>query len=183
MSTALETDSPAVEVQAARERRRRRAAIARRLLDRAPEAAATLDWDTLDRAPAWLAWSDGALAQFQRQIGAVLCAPALRLWIDGARLAAARAALGEPFLQALLAQPDLPAMRGDACGQARIDSAERVASSLQAAGAAVLLATLPEGPMRRAAGAAIEPALQLAMAPELARELVARAATLAERMR
>ncbi|HEX6707426.1 MAG TPA: hypothetical protein VF169_21895 [Albitalea sp.] len=179
MSTIAGTDRPAVEAPGAPERRRRRAAIARRLLAGSAQAAAALDWDTLDRAPAWLGWSDDALAIFQCRIGAVLCAPVLRLWIDGARLGAARDALGESFLHALLAQHDGPSLRDAA---PRVDAAERVAPALQAAGASVLLATLPESPLRRCAGAALGSATPLAIAPELARELVTRAATLAEQM-
>src|SRR5207244_226909 len=74
------------------ERRARRAMIAHRLMAKAADAAAVLDWETLDRAPGWLGLPEGALALCARRIGAVLCAPALRLWIDGPRIAAARAA-------------------------------------------------------------------------------------------
>ena len=83
--------------------RLRRAAVAERLLSSAPEAAAALDWDALDRAPAWLALPDPAFAAFQCRVGAVLCGRSLRMWIDRGRIDAAQGVLGATFLRALLA--------------------------------------------------------------------------------
>jgi hypothetical protein len=121
------------------ERRARRAALAMLAIEHAPALAPTLDWDTLDAAPAWLAQPTASFDELARRAGAVLCAPAMRLWIDSARLAAARAAVGDVFLRALLARPDVPALpRGP-----RIDTAADVAAALPSAGAAVLLAALP----------------------------------------
>jgi hypothetical protein len=162
----------------AREQRRLRAAIAARLQFKAPAAAATLDWDALDRAPAWLALPERALATLQRQVGALLYAPDMRLWIDGRRLAAARVALGEAFLNALLAQRDAALMPLDAAARARIETAEQVAARLAAAGAAVLLAAIPAGALREVAAAAMAPLSAAAMACELAQSLVARALVL-----
>ena len=163
-----------VQLHEARERRRRRAACAERLLAKAPEAAPSLDWDALDHAPPWLGVPEPMLAAFQRRVGAVLCAPALRLWIDGPRLAAARAALGDPFLHALLAAPDFPDLHAATAAPPRLDAAERIGALLQAAGGGVLLASLPDGPLRSAAGAAMAPAVPLLMGAELAQALVAR---------
>ena len=59
--------------------RLRRAGVAQRLLASAPQAAAALDWDTLARAPAWLALPEDDFATFQCRVGAVLCSGALRL--------------------------------------------------------------------------------------------------------
>ena len=61
-----------MSVQSGLQRHRRRGAIAARLLDAAPDAAAALDWDALDRGPAWLAVPDTELALEQRRIGAVI---------------------------------------------------------------------------------------------------------------
>jgi len=174
MSSQPSAGAPVPEVAEASKRRGRRAAVARRLLAKAADAAATLDWDTLDRAPEWLALREAALAAFERRVGALLCAPALRLWIDGPRIAAARAALGDAFLRALLAEHDKPAVDAGAPAPPRLQSAERVATLLQAAGAGVLLASLPAGPLRRAATGVLSAGIPLTMVPELAQALVAR---------
>jgi hypothetical protein len=152
--------------------------VAQRLLSKAGEAIAAVDWDTLDRAPDWLAFAEPQLAVVMRQVGAVVCAPQIRLWIDGPRVTAARDALGEAFLRALAAQRDLPSLPSDVAPQARIDKAEHVAPHLQSSGAAVLLASLPDGPLRRAAGAAFAPAAAAPMAGELAQSLIQRARAL-----
>ncbi len=137
----------------AREHRRRCAAVAARLLERAPRAAPTLDWDSLAQVPAWLAWPDAALTALQRQVGALLCAPALRLWIDAPRLAAARSVLGERFLQVLLAPSPWTPPRVPDDLPPRIDHAQEVHAALQSAGAAVLIASLPTATLRAAAAA------------------------------
>jgi hypothetical protein len=146
----------------------------------APEAAGSLDWDTLDAAPAWLALSDPELMVLARQVGAVLCAASLRLWIDGARLGAARAALGAPFLQALQALPDTQVLPRNVAPCPRIDSAEQVAPMLRSSGLGVLLASLPSGPLRRAATALLGSTAST-MAAALAQALVTRAQTLTVR--
>ncbi len=163
----------------ARERRRRRAAIAARLLAGGADAVCTVDWDTLSAAPAWLAMTEDKRATLQRQIGALLYAPEIRLWIDGARLGAARVALGESFLQALLAQRDLLSFPNDSVARPRIDLAEQVPAHLQLVGTAVLLASLPAGPLQHAVGAALGSTAAAPIAVEMARSLVARAQALA----
>lgn len=160
--------------------RRRRAAVARRLLAAAPEAAAALDWDTLDAAPTWLSLPDTELMVLARQVGAILCAASIRLWIDGARIGAARAALGAPFLQALQALPDAQLLPRNVAPCPRIDTAEQVAPMLRTSGLGVLLASLPSGPLRRAATAVLGSTAST-MAPALAQSLVARAQTLTVR--
>lgn len=167
--TALET----------RERRRRRATIAARVLASGADAISAIDWEMLDKAPAWLALPDAKLATLQRQIGALLYASEIRLWIDGARLAAARSTLGDAFMQALLAQRDLQAFPQDASARPRIDSAEKVATHLQVVGAAILLASMPQGALRRVVTVAMAPTAPAPIATELAHALVARAQTLA----
>jgi hypothetical protein len=161
-------------------RRRNRATLARRLLAAAPDAASSLDWDALDAAPAWLAMSEPELMVLARQVGAVLCAASIRQWIDGARLGAARAALGAPFLQALLAMPDAQVLPRNVAPCPRIDTAEQVAPMLRTSGLGVLLASLPSGPLRRAATALLGSAAST-MAPALAHTLVSRAQTMTVR--
>ncbi len=158
--------------------RLRRAAVAERLLSASPQAAAVLDWDALDRVPAWLALADAAFATFQCRVGAVLCSRVLRLWIDRRRLAAAQAALGAPFLCALLAERDSDSIPLGLFACPEIDSPLRVEPMLRLAGASVLLATLPDGVPRDAIGALLAPATASCMAPELALALVARAESL-----
>jgi len=166
----------AIEV---RERRRRRAAVASRLLGSGADAISAIDWEMLDGAPAWLGLPDARLATLQRQIGALLYAAEIRLWIDGARLSAARAALGEAFMQALLAQRDPHAFPAETGTRPRIEKVEHVATHLQVAGASVLLASMPQGPLRRAVSAAMAPTVALPLACEVAQSLVARAQSLA----
>jgi hypothetical protein len=177
--SARDLDASAWPAPTHAQRRRQRAAIAQRLVPKAPEAMAALDWDTLARAPAWLALPPAALASFECQVGAVLCARALQLWIDGARLAAARAALGEGFLAALLALPEEASISPALVACPQIDVAAHVVPLLQASGSSVLLASLPHGALRHAACAALAPAQPSTMAPELAQTLVARAQALA----
>ncbi len=162
----------------ARERRRQRAALAQRLRQRAPDAVGTLDWDALDAAPAWLALPEDELTRFECQVGALLCAPLLRLWIDGARLNAARSAVGAPFLQALRALPSTQILPGNVAPSPRIDHAEQVAPLLRAAGASVLLASMLPGPLRLVVGTALAPATPAQMAGPLAQSLIARVLTL-----
>lgn len=166
----------AIEV---RERRRRRAAIAARLLASGADAIPAIDWEMLDAAPAWLALPNARLAILQRQVGALIYAPEIRLWIDGARLSAARATLGESFMQALLAQRDLQAFPQDTGTRPRIDTAEQIPTHLQVAGASVLLASMAQGPLRHAVSTAMAPTTALPMACEMAQSLVARAQSLA----
>lgn len=166
----------AIEV---RERRRRRAAIAARLLASGADTVAAVDWEMLDTAPAWLALPDAKLATLQRQIGALVYAAEIRLWIDGARLGAARAVLGDAFLQALLAQRDLAAFPQGTGIRPRIETAEQIPTHLQIAGASVLLASLPAGALARAVGAAMAPTAAMAVGTEMAQSLVNRAQALA----
>ncbi len=168
------------DATAAAQMRAHRAAVARCLIERAPDAVAALDWEACERAPAWLALGDDELATFQCRVGAVLCARALRLWIDGPRLAAARAILGERFLAQLLAQPDSVSIPLGLIGAPRIDSAAQVAPALQSAGASVLLASLAHGPLRQAVGVMLAPAAPSTMTHELADTLVARAHALGQ---
>ncbi len=176
---AAPAQGPAAAIAATRARRHRRAAVAQRLLAKGGDAIAAIDWDGLDRAPEWLSLAEPQLAILMRQVGAVVCAPQIRLWIDGPRVAAAREALGECFMRALAAQRDAPQLPGDLAPQARIDEAGQVAGQLQSCGAAVLLATLTDGLLRRAAAAAFAPATAAPMAVELAQSLIQSARALA----
>ena len=140
------------------ERHRRRGAIAARLLDAAPDAAAALNWDALDRGPAWLAAPDMDLALEQRRLGAALNTAAIRLWIDRRKLAAARTAVGDAFLRALLADFSVPeaarhgvvensATTGDGCSD--------VAEWLRRCGAAVQAAAISDTPLGQAGAIAL----------------------------
>jgi hypothetical protein len=155
--------------------RRRRTTVAARLIHQAPRVAATLDWDTLDNAPLWLSLPDEQLIALQCRIGALLHSRAMHLWIDGARLGAARAVLGEPFLRGLLAQPEVAALPTGSMNLPRIDTAMQVSPLLRAAGASVLLASLQPGPLHSAAATLLAPAAAAEMHAELAQTLIARA--------
>lgn len=172
------TSAP-LTADAATSARRRRTTLAARLIHQAPALAAALDWDTLDSAPAWLSLPDDQLAALQCRIGALLHMRAMQLWIDGARLGAARTALGEPFLSGLLAQPEAAAVPTGCLNLPCIDTAMQVAPLLRATGASVLLASLRPGPLHSAAAALLAPATTAEMHAELAQTLIARAAPLA----
>jgi len=142
----------------ARERHRRRGAIAARLLDAAPDAAAALDWDALDRGPAWLAAPDTDLALEQRRIGAALNAAAIRLWIDRRRLAAARSAVGDAFLRALLADSSVRETARHSVVENSAttgDGFSDVAEWLRRCGAAVQAAAISDTPLGQAAAIAL----------------------------
>lgn len=158
-------------------RRRRRADVALRLLEMAPEACASLRWDDLDQAPEWLALPDAAWLRLQARIGALLYARSLRLWIDGPRLAAARALLGAAVLDELLAMPDDALPRGLA-GCPPIEAGSHVGPRFKVAGAAVLIAALPPSPLRVALATGLAPAGNSAISAELAESLIARAQAL-----
>jgi len=162
-------------------RRRQRARLAEQLIARAPHAIHALDWDALDAAPEWMAWSAAPLEALQLQVGALVLAPDIRLWIDAPRLSAAERALGSPLLHALLALPDGEMLPRDVTPAPRIERAEQVAPSLRACGAGVLLAAVPAGALRQAATLLLTPTRPSPMAGALARSLVARAAQLAAR--
>jgi hypothetical protein len=160
--------------------RRRRAAVSERLMAGAPQAVASLDWDTLDQAPHWLALPEAELTTFQCQVGAVLCAGALRLWIDKSRLAAAQTAVGALFLRKLLAQPEAASIAIGLVECPEIDTPGEVEAMLRLTGASVLLASLVPGALREAADAALAPITASTMAQELALTLVSHAQWLRE---
>ena len=163
---------------AAGSKRQQRAVVAQRLRQRAADAVGSLDWDALDAAPAWLALPDAELQRFEAQVGALLCAPIVKLWIDGQRLTAARAVLGAGFLQALRALPSTQMLPSNVAPCPRIDSAEQVAPMLRSAGVSVLLASMQPGPLRSVVGSALA-GTPAAMAAPLAQSLIARAISLA----
>jgi len=190
------------------QQRERRAAIAQRLVDLAPAAVDAIDWDALDHAPDWLALPDAAFLILQARLGALLHLPAMRLWIDGPRLAATRVLLGEAVLDDLLSHPEsampdagprprlgpaaaaggapLSSERpGDGCFGLTpcvpIESAAQVGPSLRAAGVSVLLAALLPGAVREALCRGLAPVQPARMARELAETLIVRARMLGAR--
>jgi hypothetical protein len=82
-------------------------------------------------------------------------------------------------MRSLLAQPDLPSIEPGVPQRPRIESAAQIGALLQAAGAAVLRASLPAGALRHAAAALLGSAVPLTMAGALAQSLVARTQGLA----
>ncbi|HSW05252.1 hypothetical protein [Aquabacterium sp.] len=176
MSTAKMAENTGA---AASEQRRHRAAVAQRLVDLAPAAVDVLDWDALDQAPAWLSLPEAAQLILQARIGALLYAPELRLWIDGPRLAAARALLGDAVLDDLLTQPEAAMPRG-LVRSPRIDHAGEVAAQLRSAGLAVLLAAMPPGLLRAIVIAATGATAASAMSAALAASLIARGRALGQ---
>ncbi|EHR71424.1 hypothetical protein BurJ1DRAFT_2595 [Burkholderiales bacterium JOSHI_001] len=155
-----------------------RAAVARLLLARAGDAATALDWESLDRAPAWLALPADELAALQRRLGAVHCAGTLRRWIDSARLGAARQVLGEPFFQALLASDPV----ADPADPPAIHTAAQVEPLLRHVGAAVLVSALPPGRLRRVVEAALKPGVALTLAQDAADTTLTRVQALLAQM-
>jgi len=176
------TASSGAAPQRARARRRQRAAVAAQLIARAPHAVGAIDWETLDGAPEWMACDAERLEALQHQVGALVLAPELRLWIVAPRLSAAQRALGSPLLHALLALPEGEMLPRDVTPAPRIERAQQVAPSLRACGASVLLAALPSGELRQAAALLLAPTRPSPMAGALARSLVVRAQQLAAQL-
>lgn len=176
MSVATTVENPGA---AAADKRRRRAAVAQRLVDLAPAAVSVIDWDALDGAPEWLSLPEAAQLILQARIGALLYAPELRLWIDGPRLAAARGLLGDAVLDDLLMQPEAAMPRG-LLRCPRIDHAGEVAPKLHGAGLAVLLAALPRGLLREIVVAATGAEAPSSMTQDLAATLITRARALGQ---
>jgi hypothetical protein len=166
----------ALDAAAVYTRRRRRAAIAEQLLVSAPALAAEIDWDALDRAPAWLALDAAAGDRLQCRAGALLCRAELRLWIARPLVAAVRAAVGEAWWKALLAQP--APMLPPGLTPPRLGEGAPVAPRLQALGAAVLLAALEPDVLRRAAAPLLAMPAPLALGADDARAIVAALETL-----
>jgi len=82
-------------------------------------------------------------------------------------------------MQMLLAQRDLLSFPQDTGTRPRINTAEQIPTHLQVAGASVLLASMPQGALRRAISAAMAPTAALPMACEMAQSLITRAHSLA----
>ncbi len=156
----------------AAERRAHRAAVAQTLWQAAPAAARAVGWRALDEAPAWLALPDAPRALLARRVGAVLAAPALRLWIAAAPLAAARSALGGEWFDALLARADWPAWPAGVPALPPAQAGSDVAELLRQAGASVLAASLPHGALRHAASACLAPLAPLALPAAAAQAVV-----------
>ena len=174
LPAAAETPAAAPAKRPTAAQRERRAAIAQRLIDLAPRDVEAIDWDALDAAPDWLALPDASFLILQARLGALLHLPAMRLWIDGPRLAATRVLLGEAVLDDLMSHPE-SAMPFGLTPCARIESATQVGPALRATGVSVLLAALPRGPLRDALCRGLAPVEPSRMTPELAETLIVRA--------
>jgi hypothetical protein len=159
--------------------RAHRAEVAQRLLGSAPEAVAAIDWDALERAPGWLALPAAALETLQRRLGAMWCAPALRLWIDRTRLEAARRAVGASFLDAVLANDNAgAALAHRTVLELEYVPARELGTLLQSIGAAVLAASLRDGALHDLAPAVLGQPAAIDIAPATAAALVERAQAL-----
>lgn len=152
--------------------RAQRAALARELLHKAPQAAAALDWETLSQAPGWLALPETERAHFSRRVGSVMLAPALRLWISAPRVAAAREAVGADWWAALQSHNEWPALPAGMATWPDGGDAANVGELLRMAGASVLQALLPHGALRHAAAALLAPAAPFVMPAQQAQAVV-----------
>jgi len=131
------------DVRSVRERRARRAAVALNLVSNsAGQELQPPSWQQLSDLPDWCLWSDAPRAQLVRVAGALFAAPGMRLWIDAARLQAARALIGERLFDAVMSSPALPAQAPS------VPSSGDLARLLDTAGRAVLLGSLGAAWMR-----------------------------------
>jgi hypothetical protein len=131
------------ELQAARERRARRGAVASALAQvHGHHDTQALPWTDLALLPDWCLWVDARRARLVRVAGALFAAPGMRLWIDAARLRAARALVGEWMFDRVMHSPELPAQAPGVPGSGDL------ARLFDNAGRAVLLGSLPAAWMR-----------------------------------
>ena len=150
-----------------RRRRRRRGAAARQLLALAVKGALDAperwDWDTLGSLPSWCLLDAPARLRLQRVAGLLFLGPELRLWIDRARLDEAAALVGADALDAVIDEADRRFAGSDVDGAGSVApvaasagaDAPSLAERLDGTGAAVLLATLPDGLPIEGLGAAL----------------------------
>lgn len=78
-----------------------------RRLARRLESAASLSFEDVSAAPAWILWSEAGRRDLARAAGVAACASQLRRTIDGRALRIFAEAIGSDRLDALLAGPDL----------------------------------------------------------------------------
>jgi hypothetical protein len=161
-----------LDLQAMRQQRAHRAEVARALAATAwshePHA---VPWRQLGELPGWCLWRNERRAQLVRLAGALFAAPGMRLWIDAARLRAARALVGERLFDRVMQSRGLP---GEAPA---VPERGDLARLLDSAGRAVLLGSLPAAWMRSFAAPRLPPAdAQAPLCPAaVARPLLAQA--------
>jgi len=119
----------------AADRRRRRTAAAGLLLQQGDAGRRGWTWDTLAELPAWALDAEEAQALAQ-WAGALWFAPAVPRCIDGARLSAWRALLGDDGVQAVQ-------LAATATGASNLPPAAQLQPALQQRGRALLLGSLP----------------------------------------
>ncbi len=131
------------DLRQVRERRARRAAVALNLVSSgAGHELQSPSWQQLSDLPDWCLWPEGPRAQLVRVAGALFAAPGMRLWIDAARLQAARALIGDRLFDAVMSSPVLPSQAPS------VPSSGDLARLLDTAGRAVLLGSLGAAWMR-----------------------------------
>lgn len=104
--------------------------------------AESLTWGMLLDLPKWCYWPPSHREHLVLVVGALFAAPAMRLWIEAKRIETARAVVGADAFDRVMAHELLP----HAAPQLPAD--EDIRELLQAAGASVLLSSLPHDCLR-----------------------------------
>ena len=179
-SSAPETDESSVTTTAVQpevsqsEQRRLMAACASRILDAGDDLCQRLSWQTLSHCPDWLGLPDSIFASLQRRLGAIVYASQIRLWIDQPRLAAARDAVGAPWLHRLCSQREIVPLPMQGFDREPIDHAGQVVGALSRAGAALLTANIAPGPLHEAFAAALGVKADIQINPDLVNAMIKR---------
>lgn len=130
------------DLQAARQRRAHRAAVAHAIAADAAHELQGVAWPQLVELPDWCLWADGPRSALVRVAGALFCAPGMRLWIDGSRLGAARAIVGSDLFERVMQAPALPMQAPS------VPASGDLSRLFDTAGRAVLLGSLAHPWMR-----------------------------------
>ncbi len=127
-----------------RQRRGQRAQAAGLLASLKPpaESAQPLDWALLLEVPEWCDWPPSRREHLVLIAGALFAAPAMRLWIEARRIAAARSIIGADAFDRVMAHESLPHAAPE------LPAEEDIRALLQAAGAGVLLGGLSHDGLR-----------------------------------
>lgn len=134
-----------------RSRRTQAAGLLATLKPAADESVQPLDWALLLEVPEWCHWPSSRREYLVLIAGALFAAPAMRLWIEARRIAAAKSVIGADAFDKVMAHESLPH------AAPQLPAGEDIRELLQAAGAGVLLGSLSHDGLRNGLAALLPP--------------------------